>query len=140
MKYAAAATSLTNQIKTQWLALHPTIPVFMANEQFTTFDVTQRVVHVAIRSGAQHVVAWGGLGNNRYRQSIDVIMRIFVPAGEGEDEARALADDGAAILLGFRDTDLVIDSAAPAGGDATAEDGQWFEFDVIATGFYDLTG
>lgn len=140
MKYAVAAASLTAQIKTNWTALHPTIPVVMANEPRPTFDEYPRVMHVEIRGGAQRVVAWGGLNNNRFRQSLEVIMRLFVPSQEGEVAVRLLADDAAALLLSYRDGDLIIESSAPASGDAAEENGNWFQFDVIASGFCDLVG
>jgi hypothetical protein len=140
MKFADAVTSIKGQIAAAWAVSHSDIPLIYTNEPTPTFDQATRIVHIEIRAGAQRIASWGGQSNNRYRQSGEVIMRIFGPSEEGEDVARGLADDAAAILLGYRDGDLVFTDSAPAGGAATDENGNFFEADVIASFFVDLIG
>lgn len=147
MLFSAAAASLVNKITTAWAVAHSDIPVLLTNDRRPTYDelvaagqTSPCMLHVEVRGGRQYIAAFGSLGNNRYLQSGEVILRIFVPAQTGETLARSLADDASAILIGYRDGDLWVTDSAPASGEASEEDGNFYQMDVIASFQVFLTG
>lgn len=146
MEFAAAYTSLKNRVTTNWT--HADVPIFWPNDHKPSFNelsgltgsATPAMMHVEIRGGKQDPIAYGAPGSIRYRQSGEVIMRLFVTSQTGEATINSLCDDAVALLRGYRDGDLIIWSCAPASGEAAEEDGNFYQKDVIASWTNDSVG
>jgi hypothetical protein len=136
MESTAAVAAIRSRFDTEWAVSNSTVPVSWENEhsQYTT----PPFVHVQIRFGASRIATLGGDSNNIYRQSGEVIIRIFETSAYGTDRVRDLADDAAGIFRGWRSSDLRFYTSAPTG--AVEEDGNVAIVTVIASFFYDLTG
>lgn len=67
---------------------------------------------------AELVSFGGGAGSNRYRNNARLIAYVFVPKGEGLDQAETIAESIAARLRSYRDNDIsCFDATVYPGGD-----------------------
>lgn len=141
MEAADAATSLETKIKAGWLALHATVPVYFPNDPLPTYEDAPKFVHVEIRTAVPpRPMGYGGLAKTRYRQTGEMIVRIFVDALSGRDTIRGYADDVVKVMRGYRDGDLQVTGVGPAGGEASQLDGNWYQLDVLASFWFDTFG
>lgn len=139
MTLGEVAAAIKSRFNVQWAALHSGVTIVWANDaELPTFDVPEPVVHAEIRGGAENVAAWGGPMQNRYRQSGELIVRVFVPSNSGDEAARELADDAASIFRGWSDGDLRFFGVSVLGGSAGDESGNYFNIDVVAAFQNDL--
>jgi hypothetical protein len=134
MAFADAAAAIRARTSALWP--YAFVPLYWANdnanEDSLRAEPLSAFVHVDIVGGAEKPMTRGNPGANWFRQSGEIIARIFVVSGKGDAEARTYADAFAAI---FRDqvfADIHCDmGASVAGGGNGARDGNWFQLDVI---------
>lgn len=139
--FADHAASIRTRFETQFPTLRPNTRILWPNERLNplpdpNIDVSGWV-SFEVRSGAEKVAGYGGLSNNRWRQSGEVIVRIFVPVTVGETLIRSIAADATSIFRGFQSGDLKFFEASTTGGDLS-EDGNWYELATICTFFCDI--
>lgn len=141
MLFSDAYDIIKARIEERWAILHADIPLVFTNEQRPTFDQAKRCIHVEIRMGAPRTAAWGGYGNNRQRQSGEVIFRCFGPSDIKMGELNRLADDCCGILRYWpAPNDLRFFDAGPTGGGEDDKSGVFYEQDAIASFTLDTIG
>lgn len=91
----------------------------------------------------------GGRGQNRYRNPARLEAFVFVPKGEGLDEAESIAEQIAALFRSYRDNDIsCFDASVYPGGDGeelkpkglASEVGNYFWAGVEVSLFFDQIG
>lgn len=149
MEFDEAATLIEAYLKTQWPIAYPpalavptvsSIPLIFPNMPRPTFEAAPVRVHVEIRAGGTRFIAFGGVGNNRQRQTGDLIMRNFVPALTTEITARAMASAQAKMMRGWSSGNCKFFTAGPIGGEASEQDGNWWQMDMLASFTFDSFG
>jgi hypothetical protein len=118
-------------------------PVYWPNENpVLDQDEAGNVVaflSVEIVGGMARPVERGNPGHNLHRQSGEIIARVFVPQGTGEDAARTLADAFAANFIECVFSGVHCDqSSSPTGGRASDEFGPYWQVDVIIPFTFDF--
>ena len=115
---------------TQWEALHSDIPVVWTNDPIPEFDQPGPVVHVEVNGGVEDIIAFGGPQQNLYRSLGEVIIRVLVPQGSGDELVRDLADDAASIFRGWSSGELRFYGVSTRDDGV---DGGWYMLEVIAS-------
>lgn len=135
--FADHAAAIRSRFETQFPTLRPSVPILWPNERLnpapdpnTDGNGLQGWIAFEVRSGREIPAGFGGLGANRWRQSGEVIIRIFVPVTVGETLVRAVAADASSVFRGYQAGNLKFFEADTTGGDIS-EDGNWYELDSI---------
>ena len=144
--FADHAAAIRSRFETQFPPLRSTTPILWPNERLnpapdpnTDGNGLQGWVSFEVRSGQEKAAGFGSIGANRWRQSGEVIIRIFVPVTIGETLVRDIAADATSIFRGYQAGDLKFFAASTTGGDIS-EDGNWYELDAICSFTADIIG
>lgn len=141
--FADGVASMRARFAAMWPAVHADVPILWPNERLdpapdpsATGNGKQGWVAFTVRGGPEALKGFGGLGNNLYRQSGEVLIRCFVPTASTEIALRQLCSDAAAIYRGWQDGNLKFFAAGTIG--EPVEDGGWAELDVQASFTFDF--
>lgn len=134
MAFADGAAAIKALAIAGWT--HGDVPLYWANDVADEIALRSEqlgpFVHVDIVGGLERPLTRGAPGANTFKQSGEIVARIFTVAGKGDAQARGYADDFAAI---FRDQVFAGVScgsgAGVTGGGNDGTDGNWFQIDVI---------
>lgn len=113
-------------------------------------DTPSPFVYTEFLTDPQQLASFGGgRGSNRYRNPARIDSYVFVPKGEGLDEAEQIAEQIATLFRSYRDTDIsCFDATVYPGGDGaalkppglTSEVGNYFWAVVEISLFFDTIG
>ena len=129
MTYEAAHNAIRTRFNTQWGS---TTTVAWPNVNFDPPNNAAWVRFVIQDIDSAQVSYGDPLNNNdRYRHIGRVVIQIFTLKGQGDKEARELADTATAIFRKWSDTASgVLFRLAPFVRDVTEDDSKWFQINV----------
>lgn len=141
MRSSDAEAIIEARIKAIWPTVHPAVPAIFTNDLRPSFDEAPNVMHVEIRWGADRIASFGGIGENRHRQSGEVVLRCFVQSIiDGRVLPSTMADDAGDMFRSFRSGDLIFFEVGAAAGEQSDQDGDFFQRDAIASFTLDIIG
>lgn len=129
------------------------IPISWPSENYPLPDIPAPFVHIEFDNdgpdGRGPTAFGGGQGQNLYRNRASVTAYVFVPKGEGLDEADSIAEQVATLFRSYRDSTISCSSAHtyPGGNGADikppgldSEVGNYFYAIAEASLTFDLVG
>lgn len=99
MTFAATADTIRARFNTEFPLVRASVPIAWDNVAYEPTPQTPWV-RLTIVEGEGELAGLAGKGANLYRHRGVVIIQIFVPIGDGDGLARAIADDIATIFRG----------------------------------------
>lgn len=123
-----AHEAIAQRFKTQWAALHPSMPIVLGNE---VAESAAEWVRLAIVPATSRQTAVGGL--KRWTREGTIGVQIFTPSGAGTARASELADDARTALEGqFLTVSGEQEPVVTYGGSSGSplSDGAWFQMTV----------
>ena len=139
MTESQAVEAISEAFAAGWTAAQPSIPYALDNEAMPSAD---SFVSFSIRHGASTQITQGPPGQRRWKRTLTIYTRIFVPVDQGRAAASALVGVVRTLLEG-----VSLGGTSSSGGEpvtmlATADremgpvDSRWFAIACVTSGYY----
>lgn len=127
MSFADVTQIIRERFNTQWQALSPTYLHFFAGVPITRDQINNRPwVRVTIQPGETRQVGFSNSGR-RKRTVGNIVVQVFVPAGEGDGLAQELADRVASIWEMSTIQGVIFRATSVQ---RVGEDGAWLQYNT----------
>ncbi len=104
MTFAADAKAIRVRFDARWSALQPNVPIKFQNVGGSTTPDATAWVRLTVLTGDSRQESMGARSGGTYNNPGIAVVQIFTPVGEGDGEARSLADTVGRIFRGFSET------------------------------------
>lgn len=139
MTESQAVEAISEAFATGWTAAQPTIPFALDNEAMPSAD---SFATLSIRHGVSQQITQGPPGQRRWKRSLTVYVRLFVPADQGRAGVSALVGTVRTLLEGVDLAGTSNPNGEPVTMMATADremgpvDSRWFAVACVTSGYY----
>lgn len=128
MTYQAQHNAIRTRFNAQWGS---TTPIAWPNVNFTPPNNSAWVRFIVEDLDAAQA-SFGDPSNNIHRYIGQVVIMIFTPKGQGDNQARTLSETATGIFRGWSDTASgVLFRLAPFVRDVTNSEDKWMHLNVI---------